>query len=447
MTGAAVGQLTGAADFTAAAMQAPGGVEPNDRSAGGRLGTVLVCTEAETCGGGLIAQALTSRHWAVTATSDAERALWLASVRTFGAIVIAGQTEPWTMGALSSLRASGPSPILVFADGGAERHGALFELGADMVADSHPCDDWVAAAVSALVRRSGSMAPMLRYLECDDLTLDVRSRHATVDGSQVDLSPIEFALLQVLMTHPELAVRHQTIIKLVWNWKYGDDRNALRIQVNRLRKKLNDTSRQPRFIRSLRGYGYSFVRPVSQLADDFTRIGGNSEPDRIDALGNELRLLGRLLVAAPDAELAADLLVKAVVERDVCDAAAVMMRDPGDKLALTAHAGMPDSWVGAVEGGIPLERSFISADTVLSGRPSYFVDVTSAPQRFRSSAKLLKAAEMPVFLSIPLANRKGVWGHIGYSARADRSFTRAHVMLLEGAGLVLGALKPALGRS
>jgi DNA-binding response OmpR family regulator len=341
---------------------------------------------------------------------------------------------------LTTLRAATTSPILVLA-GGLRRHAILVELGADMVAEPHPSDDWVFAAVAALARRSTATAPVLRYLECEGLTLDLLSRKVIIDGTEMELSPIEFGLLQVLMAHAQVALRHQTIIKDVWNWKYGDDRNALRIQVTRLRKKLNDTSDEPRFIQSLRSYGYSFIKPVSQLADDMSAVGTDPSKERLVGLASELRRLGRLLQTAPSLQDAVEKLVRTVVDHDVCDAAAVLARDENSsRLQLMAQSGMPEPWVAAVGQGVPLDHAFISAETVLTAQTYHFVDITASPQRYGSTARLLKAAQLPVMLSVPLANRSGIWGQLGYSATADHAFTPAHLMLLEGAGLILGAL-------
>jgi DNA-binding response OmpR family regulator len=407
----------------------------------GRLGTMLFCAEPGSLNSLRTASALEARGWSVSTVDDTDRARWLASVRTFHTIVIAGCSDNWVTTSLTAVRAATTSPILVLAGGSLRRHGVLVELGADMVAEPHASDDWVLAAVAALARRSAATAPVLRYLECEGLTLDVLSRKIIIDGVETELSPIEFGLLLTLMTHAQVALRHQAIIKEVWNWKYGGDRNALRIQITRLRKKLNDTSDEPRFIRSLRSYGYSFIQSVSQLADDLSAVGGDPGKERIAGLASELRRLGRLLQTAPSLQDAVGKLVRTVVEHDVCDAAAVLSRDDSSgRLQLMAQCGMPEAWLNAVRQGVPLHHAFISAETVLTAQTYHFVDITAAPHRYGSSARLLKAAQLPVMLSIPLANRSGIWGQLGYSATADHAFTPAHLMLLEGAGLVLGAL-------
>jgi hypothetical protein len=61
-------------------------------------------------------------------------------------------------------------------------------------------------------------------------------------------------------------------------------------------------------------------------------------------------------------------------------------------------------------------------------------------RHYSSTAGLMKEADLPVLLSIPLTSRNFVWGHIGFGAHDGNAFTPAHLMLLEGAGYLLGAL-------
>ena len=115
-------------------------------------------------------------------------------------------------------------------------------------------------------------------------------------------------------------------------------------------------------------------------------------------------------------------------------------------LRLAAQAGNTPAWQAAVQHGIPLARGFVAADTVLSGQTRHFVNIVEMSRHYSSTAGLLKEADLPVLLSIPLANRSVVWGHIGFGAQNGSAFTPAHLMLLEGTGHLLGALAdPAPG--
>jgi two-component system phosphate regulon response regulator PhoB len=403
-------------------------------------GTALVCGEPARPGAAEpVAGALTRHGWASPVAADLDRARWLASVRQLHVIIILGQTPRWSAQAVMTIRAVTTAPILVLAEFGQEGHARLFETGADMVAGASVGETWLVAAVSSLVRRHRPARTALRYLECDGLRLDLISQKVTVDGEPCEMPPSEFVLLRFLMTHPQVALRHSTIIKAVWDWKYADDRNALRICVNRLRKRLGDTAGEPRFIESLRGFGYSWVLPVSQFAADLTEPGSLEADTSLHELAAESRSLQAGLLAAQTLRAAADFVVSSVVSDGICDAAAVMVRD-GKMLRLIAQTGNTPAWQAAVGAGVPLARGFVAADTVLSGQTRHFVNIVDMSKHYSSTAGLMKEADLPVLLSIPLVNRARVWGHIGFAARSSSAFTPAHLMLLEGSGHLLGAL-------
>jgi DNA-binding response OmpR family regulator len=403
-------------------------------------GTALVCPEPGVAGvAELVAGTLVRHGWASSVAADLDRARWLASVRQLHVIIILGQTRQWSAQAVVTIRAMTTAPILVLADFGYDAHARLFESGADMVAGAGAGETWLVAAIASLVRRHRPARAALRYLECDGLRLDLASHKVSVDGQPCEMPPIEFQLLRFLMTYPQVALRHGTIIKAVWDWKYPDERNALRICVNRLRKRLGDTTSEPRFIQSLRGFGYSFVLPVSQFAADLSEPGSLDADSSLHQLAAESRTLQTGLLAAPTQRDAADFMVTSVVRDGLCDAAAVMVRD-GKMLQLLAQAGLSPAWRATVENGVPLARSFVAADSVLSGQTRHFVNIVDLSRHYSSTAGLMREADLPVMLSIPLRNRAHVWGHIGFAARSSSAFTPAHLMLLEGSGHLLGAL-------
>ena len=109
-------------------------------------------------------------------------------------------------------------------------------------------------------------------------------------------------------------------------------------------------------------------------------------------------------------------------------------------LRLAAQSGNTPFWQATVRHGVPLVRGFVAADTVLSGQTRHFVNILEMSRRYSSTAGLMKEAGLPVLLSIPLATRSAVWGHIGFAAHTGSAFTPAHLMLLEGTGHLLGAL-------
>jgi DNA-binding response OmpR family regulator len=100
------------------------------------------------------------------------------------------------------------------------------------------------ARTSPDVRRFGS------------LELDVPAREARLDGRPLDLTRIEFDLLDTLTSEPRVAFTRQQLLDRVWgpNW-YGDD-HLVDVHVSNLRRKLADDPRDPDFVCTVRGVGY-----------------------------------------------------------------------------------------------------------------------------------------------------------------------------------------------
>ena len=110
--------------------------------------------------------------------------------------------------------------------------------------------------------------PGVRYLGADGLRIDLWAQECDLHGRPLHLSPTEYALLTFLMTHPQQALPAHTIVRRVWGWLPSDGKNTLRIFVNRLRRKLDDDPREPRYIASVRGTGYRFIGNVSETGDE-----------------------------------------------------------------------------------------------------------------------------------------------------------------------------------
>lgn len=89
-----------------------------------------------------------------------------------------------------------------------------------------------------------------------DLEIDPLSREVRVGGKEIELSRIEFDLLNALSENPRLTLSRGQLLERVWgpNW-FGDD-HVIDVHVSNLRQKLGDQPRAPRFVRTVRGYGY-----------------------------------------------------------------------------------------------------------------------------------------------------------------------------------------------
>ena len=112
------------------------------------------------------------------------------------------------------------------------------------------------ARVQAVVRRS-SVRPA-PVLQSGGLTLDLTTRRVSLNDSEVDLTPIEFSLLELLMRYSGQVVTRKMLCEHVWGFNWDGTTNVIEVHVNRLRGKL-DKGRGESYITTVRGRGYALA--------------------------------------------------------------------------------------------------------------------------------------------------------------------------------------------
>jgi two-component system response regulator MprA len=108
------------------------------------------------------------------------------------------------------------------------------------------------ARVNALLRRTKPARDVLGYA---DLTLDLTTRTASRDGVELNLTRIEFALLELLLRNAEQVLSYDVILDRVWGYGEAPASNALQVFVGFLRRKLEENG-QRRLVHNVRGVGY-----------------------------------------------------------------------------------------------------------------------------------------------------------------------------------------------
>lgn len=116
------------------------------------------------------------------------------------------------------------------------------------------------ARVVALLRRAQQLPLMSNNQPfiSGDLYIDFDSYEVRIDGREVKLTFTEFEILRCLVTNPRRTLSHAQLACLVWGEDGQGSRNALKVHIQRLRHKLGDTAREPRYILNERGFGYKF---------------------------------------------------------------------------------------------------------------------------------------------------------------------------------------------
>ncbi len=114
------------------------------------------------------------------------------------------------------------------------------------------------ARVQALLRRRRNppSAQGDAILRAGDLVVDRPRREVTVGGTQVELTTLEFAIVEALARDPGVVLTRQQLIDAVWGVDFVGDDHVLEVHVANLRRKLADEPASPRFVETVRGVGY-----------------------------------------------------------------------------------------------------------------------------------------------------------------------------------------------
>ncbi|MGI9204003.1 MAG: response regulator transcription factor [Woeseiaceae bacterium] len=163
------------------------------------------------------------------------------------------------------VRRSSQIPIIMLTARGdvVDRVSGL-EIGADDYIGKPFEPRELVARIQTIMRRSSSMdvrEPILRF---EGVEIDTNAKTAQVDGQPVNLTSMEFELLSLLAKRQGKKVSRDEILNELRGIDAAIMTRAVDIMVSRLRQKLRDTKKPPRFIQTVWGTGYAFVaRPLT----------------------------------------------------------------------------------------------------------------------------------------------------------------------------------------
>jgi len=142
-------------------------------------------------------------------------------------------------------------------------------VGLEMGADDYVTKPFsmreLQARIKALLRRSqeqiaaAASETKSRYLEAGSIKIDLDKHEVFNKGNPMELNPKEFELLVLLMSNRGKVLSREQILSKVWGYDYTGNARTVDVHVRWLRRKLEKDADNPRYLQTVRGYGYKFA--------------------------------------------------------------------------------------------------------------------------------------------------------------------------------------------
>lgn len=156
------------------------------------------------------------------------------------------------------------TPIIMLTAKGEEPDKVLgLEIGADDYMTKPFSPREVIARVKAVLRRSGERTGIdenddLPVLRSGLLTVHPEQYEAYLEEKALEFTPKEFELLVYFMQNKNRVLTRDQLLSAVWNYDFAGDTRIVDVHVSHLREKIEENTRKPIFIKTVRGIGYKF---------------------------------------------------------------------------------------------------------------------------------------------------------------------------------------------
>ncbi len=216
------------------------------------MNRILIAEDEERVAA-FVEKGLRANGYTTTTVGDGPSAVSLARDDDFDLLILdLGLPGLDGLSVLRSLRGQGhrlPVLILSARDDVADKVAGL-ELGADDYVTKPFRFEELLARVRVRLRDEGTQEQTV--LRVGGLSLDLRTRRATVDSRQVELSAREFAMLEVFLRHHDQVLSREQLLSHVWGYQHDPESNVVDVYVGYLRRKVGRDR-----IATVRGMGYA----------------------------------------------------------------------------------------------------------------------------------------------------------------------------------------------
>jgi len=210
---------------------------------------------------------LSEAGYAVDVTGSGEEGRTLASVERYDAVLLDVNLPDCNgVHVLQSLRRAGSTTpiIMVTAQGADSDVVRALDAGADDYIVKPFSNQILRSRVHAAVRRGG--AKRSEQLVLGGLVMNRLAREVRLNGTELSLTPREFALLEHLLLHPDEVVTKTQLLESVWELTFDPGTNVIEVHISRVREKLRRVAPSP-CITTVRGVGFRLTLVNMQLIE------------------------------------------------------------------------------------------------------------------------------------------------------------------------------------
>jgi two-component system KDP operon response regulator KdpE len=204
---------------------------------------------------------LRARGYDVVEAATGEQGLQLAASEHPDCVLLdLGLPGMHGLDVITALRGWSTVPVVVLTVRDDERTKVIaLDEGADDYVTKPFGIEELLARVRAAMRRTGPVTAE-PVVTTDDWTLDVADRRAERrDGTEVKLTPTEWAIVACLIRAPGRLLTYRQLVDAVWGPTYDPEGSLLRVHLVHIRQKLEPDPTRPRYFRTETGMGYRFT--------------------------------------------------------------------------------------------------------------------------------------------------------------------------------------------
>jgi two-component system alkaline phosphatase synthesis response regulator PhoP/two-component system response regulator VicR len=96
----------------------------------------------------------------------------------------------------------------------------------------------------------------IKHFICGELEIDLDTKVVLKNGTPILLTAKEFKILETLFKRPKKIFTRNELLQIVWDYDYSGDSRSVDMTIMRLRKKVEDDSENPKYVKTMYGFGY-----------------------------------------------------------------------------------------------------------------------------------------------------------------------------------------------